>query len=287
MLKGDIMNLVSLESFIDLICTNNGMHICINDLTAFFSHPLLSLSDRYIYHHETFCDFVKDGLGCLKECVEYKNSIITRLCEGEDCVEEECPFGMHQFSYPIIVENKIRGVLFIFNISGECTEKKLCDAVRKKGKKNSVCSELLSGLEPCLDRDKYKNAAMLIENHIVGIYNEIKTESGNYSKNKWVVEQMIRDAQKYYFTDIDIKTEAKRYFYNVKYLGRLFKKEVKKPFGVFLSEIRLEHAKKELSETKNTVISISEHCGFGSVTHFNRAFKEFTGCSPSDYRKLY
>lgn len=278
------MNLVSLENFIDLLCKNNGMHICINDLTAFFSHPLLKLSDNHIYHHEPFCEFVKNRLGCLKECVEYKNSVIGRLCEGENCIEEECPFGMKQFSYPIKVENKTRGVLFVFNISGPHTEKKLSDAI---GKSDISITEILSGLEPCTDNDKYKNAALLIENHIVNIYNEIKSESSVSGKNKWVTEQMINDAKKYYFTDISIKTEAKRYFYNEKYLGRLFKKETEKSFGNYLNEVRLEHAKKELVESKNTVISISERCGFGSVGHFNRAFKEAVGCSPSEYRKKH
>lgn len=66
---------------------------------------------------------------------------------------------------------------------------------------------------------------------------------------------------------------------------RYFKKITDKTFTQFLNEYRLVHASKLLSER---VISITEVCyesGFNNYSHFVKQFKNFTGKSPSDYRK--
>ena len=66
---------------------------------------------------------------------------------------------------------------------------------------------------------------------------------------------------------------------------RYFKKMSGKTFTQFVNEYRLVHASKLLAETS---ISISEACfesGFNNFSHFNKQFKNYTGKSPSQYRK--
>lgn len=66
---------------------------------------------------------------------------------------------------------------------------------------------------------------------------------------------------------------------------RYFKKMTRKTFTQFVNEYRLVHASKLLAETS---MSISEACfesGFNNFSHFNKQFKNYTGKSPSQYRK--
>lgn len=69
------------------------------------------------------------------------------------------------------------------------------------------------------------------------------------------------------------------------YFRRLFKKS----FGVtpkqFILEIRIKKAKQLLGSNEKNITEISELCGFSSVYHFCRAFKEKTGLTPSEFRK--
>jgi AraC-like DNA-binding protein len=66
---------------------------------------------------------------------------------------------------------------------------------------------------------------------------------------------------------------------------RYFKKITKKTFTQFVNEYRLVHAAKLLAEKQTSIANISYESGFNNFSHFNTLFKEFTGKSPSQYRK--
>ena len=49
----------------------------------------------------------------------------------------------------------------------------------------------------------------------------------------------------------------------------------------------MSHAKLLLSSTKIPVSAISEQCGYNNDVHFMRQFKNYTGLTPTEYRKRY
>jgi len=54
----------------------------------------------------------------------------------------------------------------------------------------------------------------------------------------------------------------------------------------YILGIRIQKAKQMLINTPFTVTAISEECGFSSLYHFCRTFKEKTGFTPTEYAKL-
>lgn len=66
------------------------------------------------------------------------------------------------------------------------------------------------------------------------------------------------------------------------YFSRFFKNISGMTFSQYLNIIRLEKAVWLLNHnTKNlTITDISSQCGFDTIRHFNRVFKDFTGFSP-------
>jgi len=68
---------------------------------------------------------------------------------------------------------------------------------------------------------------------------------------------------------------------------RYFKKISRKTFTKFVNEFRVVHASKLLAETSMSITEVSFESGFNNFSHFNKSFKEFTGKSPSTYRKEF
>lgn len=66
---------------------------------------------------------------------------------------------------------------------------------------------------------------------------------------------------------------------------RYFKKISRKTFTQFVNEFRVVHASKLLAETSMAITEVSFESGFNNFSHFNKCFKNFTGKSPSAYRK--
>jgi AraC-like DNA-binding protein len=69
------------------------------------------------------------------------------------------------------------------------------------------------------------------------------------------------------------------------YFSRLFKKVTGLNFTNYLSRLRVEKAKNLLLNRNYRVSEIGYEVGFQSLTHFNRAFKNIAGESPTGYRR--
>jgi transcriptional regulator GlxA family with amidase domain len=69
--------------------------------------------------------------------------------------------------------------------------------------------------------------------------------------------------------------------------SRYFSMKNNKPFSRFVSEIRIRHACKLLTETENTIEQICYECGFNTLSNFNRKFREIMLKKPSQYKKEF
>ena len=59
-----------------------------------------------------------------------------------------------------------------------------------------------------------------------------------------------------------------------------------KSFTDLVNNYRLDDAKELLLRTKDPITDIAFNVGFNSITSFNRVFKNNTGVSPRDFRKI-
>lgn len=69
------------------------------------------------------------------------------------------------------------------------------------------------------------------------------------------------------------------------YLRKLFAHHLNTTPKQYILELRIQEAKRLLTDSIFTVSTISEKCGFSSVYYFSREFKKKTGVSPSLYAK--
>lgn len=104
------------------------------------------------------------------------------------------------------------------------------------------------------------------------------------SDGERTVEHLMDYIQQNYYMDLHLSELSELYYMNSSYLSQLFKKETGKGFSDYLTEIRMENAKKLLDNTQFKAYEISEMVGYNNPKYFLRAFLKCCGCTPTQYR---
>lgn len=71
------------------------------------------------------------------------------------------------------------------------------------------------------------------------------------------------------------------------YLRRLFRENYKTTPKQYIIEMRIKKAGQLLCENRLSLTEIAYQCGFSSIYHFCRAFRQYSGVTASEYRKRY
>lgn len=71
------------------------------------------------------------------------------------------------------------------------------------------------------------------------------------------------------------------------YLRKLFTHTLEVSPKQYLTDLRMSKAKQLLKNSCTPITQIAENCGYLSIYHFSRAFKNATGYSPSKYREQH
>lgn len=86
--------------------------------------------------------------------------------------------------------------------------------------------------------------------------------------------------------DVTLEKMAAHFGYQPKYLSRLIRQLFDQTFSQLKTETRVSISKSLLELTTKSIEEISEIVGYPSISSYYRAFKESTGMTPSEYRKM-
>lgn len=89
----------------------------------------------------------------------------------------------------------------------------------------------------------------------------------------------------HYNQKITLDDVAAHVFLNRSYLSQLFKKEMGVAFADYLETVRINHAKRLISNSNKSMSEIAEYVGFSNQNYFTKVFKKVTGVSPLQYKK--
>lgn len=83
---------------------------------------------------------------------------------------------------------------------------------------------------------------------------------------------------------ISLKDVAAALHVNACYLSSIFKKETGKSLTIFITELKVEEAKRLLDTTSFPITTICYEIGFDNPSYFTEVFKKVTGMTPKDYK---
>ena len=96
---------------------------------------------------------------------------------------------------------------------------------------------------------------------------------------------ITRYLQEHLAEEISLSILAEEFHLSAQYISQLFKSEIGVGFLAYLTNIRMEQAKKLLLSTPLPIAEVSEQSGYGDYRVFTKVFKKSEGITPSQYRR--
>ena len=111
-----------------------------------------------------------------------------------------------------------------------------------------------------------------------------EVREGNEDERVKSVKQYIAE---HYMHDICLQEMADIAHMSAESFSRFFRNKTGRTPNRYLIDYRLGIAARMLVTTKQSVSEIGFSCGFNTLSHFNRLFRESKGCTPSEFREQF
>ena len=98
------------------------------------------------------------------------------------------------------------------------------------------------------------------------------------------LDKVVETLNKYLYSKITMETICRETGYSVSYLSRLFKKTMNMGVMDYYNHLKIQEAKRMISEGRYSFAQIAEQLNYSSVHYFSRVFKQMTSMTPSGYR---
>ena len=221
------------------------------DYTVSFEDYAKSVDEAYhaiIAHDESYLEKI-DNIMDKVEAIHYgnKNAALSRV------LYFVAEIGTKLFQYQLI--------------EGDYNE------MQEKLQKDTESRKTFRALRECI-RNYYQNLWVLLDNN-------------GKSKDKLMIEQVKDYIKAHYAEDMSIKELADVACVSQNYFSALFKKITGKNFSEYLTDWRMEEAKKLLRTTTKNMSQISLAVGYKDAKYFSKLFTKTVGLKPNEYRKLY
>lgn len=86
---------------------------------------------------------------------------------------------------------------------------------------------------------------------------------------------------------LSVKDISEHVHLNTSYLCTVFKAETGQTLNQYLTEYRMERAKKLLRDPRYKITEIAPLCGYSDSNYFGKSFKKTVGISPTEYREKW
>ena len=130
----------------------------------------------------------------------------------------------------------------------------------------------------------YEEFGACIDNLKIALFRQQLPQEETQGEERPIMT-ITRYLQEHLNEDISLSILAEEFHLSAQYISQLFKSEIGVNFLAYLTNIRMERAKKLLLSTALSIGEISEQLGFGDYRVFTKVFKKSEGVTPSQYRR--
>ena len=111
-----------------------------------------------------------------------------------------------------------------------------------------------------------------------------KVENNKTDKSETLIDKAMFFIKNNYMKDISLDDVSSHCNISSYYFSKLFKQETGENYVEYLNKIRIENAKRLLSDTDTSIKEVCYSVGFSDPNYFSRAFKKYEGVSPTEFK---
>ena len=160
-----------------------------------------------------------------------------------------------------------------------------CKVIFITGHSEAVVSEFLSGMgghDYILKPAPSKEIRKVLQKYIP-VADSIKESEMCENIN---INKIMEYIQSHLHSELNLDKLAEQVYLNRQYLSRLFKQETGYTITQYITNCRLEKAMYYLSHySQDSIVEISEKCGFTDPNYFSRVFKKYVNTTPTQYQQ--
>ena len=143
--------------------------------------------------------------------------------------------------------------------------------------------ELKTFIEYAQSDDAYKK--WFINQRLFLLLSSLAVSTQGFSNNLTLSDRICRYLSDNIGVPFSSENIEKRFYLSYKYMSHLFKKEKGVTMQQYHNSVRMDEACRLLCSTLMSIGEIADKLGFSDVLYFSRCFRNYTGKSPSAYRK--
>lgn len=134
------------------------------------------------------------------------------------------------------------------------------------------------------EADTYSTLITVYDKILSSIFDHIEIQRNKIFGG--IIGDIIDYIENNYDKNITLSTVSETFHINKSYLCELFKQQTGENFSKYISNLRIEKAKKLLRKSNYSIYEISEMVGYKDSSYFGKVFKNVTGISPLKYSKV-
>lgn len=231
------------------------------------------IQDEVFGYHDKII-FVEDYYTNAEHYVKDIEVIGAELREAVDTLDAELIGKENRKLVKAIEESGQTSRIYIQNMLYSMI-KALCDKVRPENLDELLirAERLFQIKDPIGMLKEYREAVDILLN-LIGVRED---RSGIISEIRNIVELEYR-------RDIGLDFVADRVNLSPAYVSYLFKKETGQTLVKYITDKKMDRAKKMLSDRNLKVMQVAKSCGYENQSYFNKLFKNYFGVTPKQYR---
>ena len=130
----------------------------------------------------------------------------------------------------------------------------------------------------------YEEFGTCIDNLKISLF-ERRVSAEPEQQEERTITGITRYLQEHLAEEVSLSVLADQFHLNPQYISQLFKSEIGVGFLTYLTNIRMEKAKKLLLSTSLSIADVAEQSGYADYRVFTKVFKKSEGSTPSQFRR--